>query len=109
MSSFEQAFGELKSGLTSLITTTLKKRSEAALEAGKDYLETLKDDLRTWSGQVAKGELSLEDVRWLVNSKKDLAEMILLKEKGLSLVAVDQFKNQLSQLLIGTVTKGLGI
>lgn len=109
MSDFENTFNELKNGLTSLILGTLKKRSEEALEAGKDYLEVMKDDLKTWSQQVLSGELSLEDVEWLIKSKKDLAEMIFLKEKGLTLVAMDNFKNQLSQMLLGALTKGLGI
>ncbi len=109
MADFENTFNELKSGLVSLITGTVKKRSEEALEAGKTYLESLKNDLKTWSEQVVSGELSLEDVEWLVRSKKDLGEMILLKEKGLSMVAIDNFKNELSQMLIGAVTKRLGI
>ena len=109
MANFEDTFNELKGGLASLIIGTVKKRSEEALEAGKAYLESLKDDLKIWSQQVASGELSPEDVEWLVKSKKDLAEMILLKEKGLSMVAIDNFKNQLSQMLIGAVTKGLSI
>ena len=109
MSDFENTFSELKSGIASLILGTVKKRSEEALESGKNYLESLKDDLKIWSEQVLSGELSPEDVEWLVNSKKDLADMILLKEKGLSLAAIDHFKNQLSKLLVGAVTKGLGI
>lgn len=107
MPDFNTTFDDLKSGLTSLIVSTLKKRSAEAAESGKAYLELVKNDLEIWTKQVAAGELSPEDVKWLVNSKKDLAGMILLKEKGLSLVAIDHFKDQLSRLLVGTITKGL--
>ena len=105
MSDFENNFKDLKSEVTSLIIDAVKKRSEEAIKAGQEYLETLKEDLKIWSEQVLSGELSSEDIEWLIKSKKDLAEMIFLKEKGLSLVAIDNFKNQLSQILIKMVLK----
>lgn len=109
MADFDDVFNKVKNEFSSLIIGIAKGQAEEALTAGKEYLELLKDDLKVWSEKVVLGELSLEDVEWLVNSKKELFEMILLKQKGLSLVSVGHLKNTLSQMLIGVVTKNLGI
>ena len=108
MADFEQAFGELKDGLKSLVLQTVKKRGKQAVEDSKAYADSLREDLEKWTRQVADGELSAEDLQWLVDAKKDLAEMILMKQKGLSLVAIDNFKEQATKLLISTVMKGVG-
>jgi hypothetical protein len=53
------------------------------------------------------GELSKKDFEWLLKSKKDLAEMESLKQKGLAQARIDRLKTALLQSVIGSVAKML--
>jgi len=46
--------------------------------------------------------LTQDDYEWLILSKKDVVELQLLKEVGLSAVRIDRFKNALINLVIDT-------
>ena len=51
--------------------------------------------------------ITTSTIEFLVKGKQDLAEMEALKQAGLALVRVDQFRNSLVDLVIGTTIKML--
>lgn len=78
------------------------------LTDGLDFVHKTRADLEKWSGQLAAGELSSDEFKWLLLAKKDLAEMETLKQKGLTLARIDRYKTAMSQSVLNAVFKTLG-
>ncbi len=105
MARFDDFLNALKDGLKQLVAGTVKDYSQAATKDGQAFLAKTRADLERWTKALAQGHLSKEDFAWLVQGKKDLAEMEALKQTGLALVRVDQFRVSLIDLVVGTAFK----
>jgi hypothetical protein len=83
---------------------------EANNDAAK-FIEKTKTDINRWFELLQSSDLNKEEFIWLVKSKKDLLEMNALKQSGLSLVEVEEFRDSILYSLIkvafGVVTKVL--
>jgi len=100
MSEFNKIIEDLKNQLEPLAKLMVKDYVNDATEDGKMFINKIKVDLGRWTSLLQKGEINVEEFEWLVQSKKDLAEMVLLKQKGLGLVKVSQFKGSLVNLIV---------
>lgn len=69
---------------------------------GTAFVEKIKVDLERWSQLLASGALSKDDFAWLVQGKKDLAEMEALEHAGLALARPDHFRTDLVNLVVDT-------
>jgi hypothetical protein len=81
---------------------------DALIEDGLDFVHKTREDIEKWSHQLAKGELSKDEFEWLILAKKDLAEMEALKQKGLALANIDQYKHAITYSVLKAVFKSLG-
>lgn len=97
---FNSIFAELKDQVALLAKTTLTNYTKQATTDGKKFLEQTKENLKRWTLLLAEGKLTTEDFEWLVISQKDLAEMKALKQAGLSLIRVEQFRNSVLNLIV---------
>jgi hypothetical protein len=109
MSNFKKIIEEILKEIESLAEGTFKEHKDKAFKDGKSFLDKIEDDLERFSNLLAKGELKAEEFKWLVRSKKDLAEMALLKQAGLAVVKIDKFKDSLLDLIIGRFLKITGL
>lgn len=109
MADFNEVFEELKDLIGPLAEDTLGELKDEALEDGKAFINKIKVDLERWSKQLAEGKITADKFKWLINSKKALAEMELLKQKGLAIVKINKFKSGLLNLVITTVANKLGL
>ncbi|SDP82125.1 hypothetical protein SAMN05428975_2977 [Mucilaginibacter sp. OK268] len=100
---FKNVLATLKQGIADLAGNTLKEFVTQATADGQAILNELKDDLKTWTKQLAKGDISKDDFSDLVLGQADEIKMIALKQAGLAEVAVDQFKSDVFNLIINTV------
>ena len=105
MPSFSDFFDALKKELPEFAEYSWKEYKTAAVEDGKKFLEKEKADLDRWTTLLAKGDLTKDDFEWLLASKKDLVELLALKQKGLSKVALDRFTNGLIDTIVSTAFK----
>jgi len=105
MTRFEAFLKALKDGLRELVTNSIQDFSQAATKDGQAFFKKARVDLERWTKALARGQLSKADFEWLVQGKKDLAEMAALQQAGLALVRVDQFRSSLIDLVIGTAFK----
>lgn len=71
-----------------------------AISDSKEFLEKTKADLKKWTEELARGELSLDDFKFLVAGKKDLAELHGLKQAGLTLARIESFKNGVIDIIV---------
>lgn len=93
----------LLDGLKELAKKEFADFQKEALAAGQNYLDQSKSDVQEWALAVASGQMSKEDLEFLVKSKLDVAKLTALKEKGLTKVRVDKFKNELGGLIVRTL------
>lgn len=100
MGDFSDYLKTLEDGIKNLAEKMLKGFQDEALKDGKEFLKKTQEDLKRWTRLLASKELTQDDFEWLVIGKKDLAELHLLKQKGLSLVRIDRFRNSLIDLII---------
>ena len=105
MASFDDFISELKTELTEFAEYSWKTYKTAAVKDGKAFIDQSKADLERWTKMLAKGDLTRDDFEWLMVGKKDLAELVALKQKGLAKVALDRFINGLIDTIVSTAFK----
>lgn len=104
---FDVLLDALKDEVVSLAKTHLDEVRDAAVQDGKQFLETSKEDLKRWTRLMHQGKLSEDEFRSLVEGKKDLAEMKALKQAGLAAVEIDRFRSALVDRIVNTVGRVL--
>ncbi|ULQ57059.1 hypothetical protein KJS94_02460 [Flavihumibacter rivuli] len=100
---FEKIFKTLVSQLEELAKMSVQHYTKQAVKDGKQFLKETKENLKRWTILLAEGKLTTRDFEWLVLSQKDLAQMVALKQAGLSLIRIDQFRQSLLNLVVDTV------
>jgi hypothetical protein len=104
---FNQFLDHLKEELGAVAAEFGSELKDDLINDGLHFVHKTRHDLQSWSEQLLTGELSKKDFEWLLKSKKDLAEMEALKQKGLAQVRIDRLKTALLQSVIGSVAKML--
>lgn len=97
----------LKTNILEVAKTQLEHFKLQAVLDGVTFATRLQTDLTIWSQQHAAGNLSEEDFHWLVESKKDLAEMYFLKQSGIAAIQLDLFVNSLVNVIVSTAISTL--
>ena len=105
MASFNDFWKELKKEVVEFAAYSWKDYEKEAIKDGKNFLDKSKADLERWSRMLASGDLTRDDFEWLLVGKKDLAELVALKQKGLAKVAQDRFVNGLIDMIVSTAFK----
>lgn len=100
---FQQILDKLKDEVINLALSTFNKYKNEAKTDALQLLDELKENLKTWTFQLAEGKLSRADFEFLVLGQKELIEMNALKQAGLALIKADEFKNNLLNLITSTV------
>ena len=103
MADFDEIFKDLKDNALELIKSTLLDFKDQAAADVNDFLNRSKDKLERWTTGLARGELSKEDFKWLLESQKDLLVMNALKQAGLAKIRIDKLKNAVVNMVINTV------
>lgn len=102
MASFEEFLDVLSKRLELLAARTWKEHREAAVSDGEAFLERTRDDLRRWTQELARGDLSREEFEFLVGAKRDLARMAALERAGLALAGREKFRHAVLDTVVGT-------
>jgi hypothetical protein len=100
MADIEKLLKELKEEGVALAIDTVKEYKDAAKSDAVALLESLEEDIKKWSLMVLNDQLSKSDLEWLVLAKKELIEMVGLKNIGLAKIRIDELKNKLLNLLV---------
>jgi hypothetical protein len=98
-----QLIQTLESGVVSLAETTLHDYLNEAKTDGEAALSTLKSNLQNWTIELESGDLTTQDVAFLIKEQSALDEMTALKQAGLGEVRIDQFKADLTTLVTNTI------
>ncbi len=101
---FDQLFESLKNGVESVAKDSFQDYYSQAKADGQSALKSLKGNLQQWTLEVENGDMSTDDLVFLLKGEEALNEMIALKQAGLASVHIDQFKNGLVNMIISTLT-----
>jgi hypothetical protein len=75
------------------------------VEDSKKFLTDTKDDFQRWISLLSEGKLTSDDLSWLIKGKRDLAELLFLKAKGLAKPDLDKFFHGLTETVLSTALK----
>ncbi len=96
-----QAFLEtLKSGLIDLAKESFTQYKDSAVSDTTAFWESAKADIQDWTKKLADGQLSKDEYRFLVEGKKDLAEMYALTQAGVAAARLQEFRTKAINLVI---------
>jgi hypothetical protein len=102
MSKFEDFGKAVGDGVANIAKGDLKDFLKEAKDDTNQFLATTKEDLKTWTKQLADGDLSKDEFEFLVRGKDDLAEMHALTQAGIAAAQVQKFRDALIDLVIDT-------
>lgn len=101
---FDELYEELKSGVEAVAKNTLRDYVKEAKLDGEHALADMKTNLQHWTQEVENGAMNREDLAFLLQGEEGLSEMVALKEAGLAAVHIDEFRNNLVNMMVGTLT-----
>jgi hypothetical protein len=76
-----------------------------AVDDAEKFLTGIKDDAQRWISLLVEGKLTSDDLIWLIKGKRDQAELLLLKGKGLTKPDLDKFFEGLLETVLSTALK----
>lgn len=100
MSGYDDFVDAVKEGVEGLAERIFKEFKTEAVADTEGFLEQSMQDFERWTGLLGSGVLSEDDFEWLVMGRKDVMDLVRLKELGFSQVRIDRFKNVFLDLLI---------
>lgn len=99
----EQLIEELKSKLKAIITKSYKD-NKAELEKDLNaFLETSKEKLERWTILFASGNLTEEELEWLLKSQLDLVALQALQSTGISKIKLNTLKNNIIKIIFKVI------
>jgi hypothetical protein len=94
--------------LTAILTFAKSECNDLKEELVKDsikILEKAKEDIKRWIPLYIKGKLTSDELMWLIKGQKDIAELMLLKQKGVTKAQLNNFFNNLIEIISNTISK----
>jgi|JI7StandDraft_1071085.scaffolds.fasta_scaffold183102_2 hypothetical protein len=105
MPSFDQFIDALRENLSTYAEEQWEEFKKEAVKDGRAFAKEAAKDLARWTSALAKGDLSSDDFKWLLKSKKALFELNALKTAGLSKARLARFVNGVIDLVVDTAIK----
>jgi hypothetical protein len=105
MKTFVDFWIQLITNVESFAEEKWNEIKEEAVEDSKDFLTSVKDDVQRWISLLAEGKLTTDDLGWLIKGKREVAQLLFLKQKGLAQPDLDKFFEGLLETIISTAFK----
>jgi hypothetical protein len=100
MSTFDDFFHAVADGAKDLARTTIQDFATSAETDARIFLENTKDDLRRWTGQLERGEISRDEFASLLRGRVALTQMAGLTAAGVALTRVQRLRDGLIDLVL---------
>jgi|ERR1035437_525997 hypothetical protein len=105
MKTFMEFWTQLLINIESFIGENWNELMKDAINDAEKFLTGIKDDVQRWISLLADGKLTSDDLSWLIKGKRDQAELLFLKQKGLTKPDLDKFFEGLLETIISTAFK----
>src|ERR1700677_3205350 len=83
--------------ISKLATSTLSSYSKQAIADGNTFLQSVKNDIQTYTQQLADGTIDQATFKTLMTNETNLAEMDALEQAGLAEAQIDNFTNEIGR------------
>lgn len=70
-----------------------------------EFFNECESDLIRWTDLLSEDEITLNEFKNLVNAQKDLLKVEILKQKAVTQIEIDTFKDKVVQIIIGVIIK----
>jgi hypothetical protein len=100
MATDQEFLSACESGLSSLAVQSLQGLAAQGTAAAVSFAQSNLDDLKRWTKEVGSGDMTKDDMASLLQGAQGLAGIQALQQQGLSLVLVDQFRDQVVGFIV---------
>jgi hypothetical protein len=105
MEALKNIWVQLLTNVESFVADKWNDLKQEAVDDSVKFLTAAKDDILRWFSLFAEEKLSYDELEWLLKGKRDSAELLYLKQKGLAKPELDKFLNGLLETIIATSLK----
>jgi len=105
MKTFMEFWAQLLLNIESFAADKWNDLKQDAVEDSKKFLTDVKYDVQRWISLLAEGKLTTDDLGWLIKGKREVAELLFLKQKGLAQPDLDKFFEGLLETILSTAFK----
>ena len=105
MKTFMDFWAQLLLNVESFAVEKWNELKQDAIDDAKKFLTEVKDDVQRWISLLVQGHLTHDDLLWLIKGQRDQAELLFLKQKGLTKPDLDKFFEGLLETIISTAFK----
>lgn len=96
----EAILKQFELGIIQTTTDFFKRNKKDALASVQQFWNDSKADVERWTLMWNEGQLTVEEFQFLVQSKKDSAEMQAFLIEGVSQIRLNKFKRNLIQTMV---------
>jgi hypothetical protein len=100
---FNSLLNELLDQAKEIAVSTFKDYKKQAVDDAESLVSGIKPKLEKWTLQFANGDLSKDDLEFLVLGQKELVEMNALKQVGIALIELDKLKNSILKSTVNSI------
>lgn len=96
---------ELKDKLKVIITKSYKENKTELEKHLNTFLETSKEKLERWMFLFSIGDLTEDELEWLLKSQLDLVTLQALQTTGISKIKLNALKNNIIKMIFKVITE----
>ncbi|WP_321480584.1 hypothetical protein [uncultured Bacteroides sp.] len=100
---FNSLLTELLNQAKEIAASTFKDYKKQAAEDAESLISGIKPKLERWTLQVANGDISKDDLEFLLMGEKELVEMKALKQVGIALIKLDELKIKILKSIVNSI------
>lgn len=94
----------IKTGIMGLAQSTLKNYLPQAESDAKNIADAIKDNVQTWTAQLTSGQISPDDLKFLISGNEELLKIDALTQAGIVAIQLDQFKQGVVNIIMTALT-----
>ncbi|TPG41995.1 hypothetical protein [Flavobacterium pectinovorum] len=99
----DKVLEELKTKLKTIITNSYKDFKPELEKDLNSFLETSKEKLERWMLLFSSGNLTEDELEWLLKSQLDLVTLQALQTAGISKIKLNAIKNNIIKIVFKVI------
>jgi hypothetical protein len=103
----ESLIGNLKTGIIGIAKTSFGKYLPQAEADATAIANAIKANIQTWTAQLTSGAINADDLKFLISGNEELLKIDALTQAGIAQIQLDQFKADVTNLIVKTVTAAI--
>lgn len=99
---FARFFDLLKLAVRERLARDWQGVRDGLFQIGDTFLDRSRSDLARWTGLLSVGALTRADFDWLVQGRRELAELEALRNAGITLAQADRLRVAVVETVVST-------